>query len=81
MLEADPPNLDGARETARRAMRAGNREAEAISRLNALLGENNKRIKTVAPSTKESSPETTGVPDDARTTSVDFNQAIERQGL
>src|SRR5215471_18442900 len=37
MLAADPPNLEGARETARRAMRDGNRAAEVIARLRALF--------------------------------------------
>jgi len=33
MLEEDPPNVEGARETARRTIRDSNRAAEAISRL------------------------------------------------
>lgn len=37
MLDADPPNIDGARETARRAIRDGNRAAEVITRLRALF--------------------------------------------
>jgi PAS domain S-box-containing protein len=37
LLAADPPNVDGARETARRAIRDGNRAAEVISRLRALF--------------------------------------------
>ena len=37
MLTADPPNLDGAREAARRAIRDGNRASEVISRLRALF--------------------------------------------
>ena len=37
MLAADSPNLEGARETARRTIRASNRAAEAVSRLRALL--------------------------------------------
>ena len=37
MLGADPPNLDGARETARRTIRDGNRAAEVIARLRALF--------------------------------------------
>jgi len=36
MLSADPPNLDGARETARRTLRDGNRASEVITRLRAL---------------------------------------------
>ena len=38
MLEADPPNLEGARETARRTIRDGNRASEVITRLRALFG-------------------------------------------
>jgi PAS domain S-box-containing protein len=38
MLAADPPNVDGARETARRTIRDGNRASEVISRLRALYG-------------------------------------------
>jgi hypothetical protein len=33
MLLADPPNVEGARETSRRAIRASKRAAEAVSRL------------------------------------------------
>jgi PAS domain S-box-containing protein len=38
MLAANPPNVDGARETARRTIRDGNRAAEVITRLRALYG-------------------------------------------
>ena len=37
MLAADPPNVDGARETARRTIRDGNRASEVIKRLRALF--------------------------------------------
>ena len=37
MLAADPPNIDGACETARRAIRDGNRAAEVIGRLHQLF--------------------------------------------
>jgi signal transduction histidine kinase len=37
MLAADPPNIDGARETARRAIRDGNRASDVITRLRALF--------------------------------------------
>ena len=37
MLAADPPNIDGARETARRTIRDANRAAEVITRLRALF--------------------------------------------
>jgi len=60
MLAADPPNVEGARETARRAIRDSNRAAEAGSRLHALLNETDKGIKTVAPSMKGSSTATPG---------------------
>ena len=37
MLDADPPNVDGARETARRTIRDGNRASDVIARLRALF--------------------------------------------
>jgi PAS domain S-box-containing protein len=37
MLDATPPNIDGARETARRTIRDGNRATEVIARLRALF--------------------------------------------
>jgi C4-dicarboxylate-specific signal transduction histidine kinase len=37
MLGADPPNIDGARETARRTIRDGNRAAEVVTRLRTLF--------------------------------------------
>jgi PAS domain S-box-containing protein len=37
MLAADPPNIDGARTTAQRTMRDGNRASEVIQRLRALF--------------------------------------------
>jgi PAS domain S-box-containing protein len=37
MLAADPPNIDGALETARRTIRDGNRAADVITRLRALF--------------------------------------------
>jgi signal transduction histidine kinase len=37
MLAADPPNVDGARETARRTIRDGNRATDVITRLRALF--------------------------------------------
>jgi PAS domain S-box-containing protein len=47
MLNADPPNLDGARETARRAIRDGNRASDVIKRLRALFGKSDAAIETV----------------------------------
>jgi C4-dicarboxylate-specific signal transduction histidine kinase len=38
MLDCDPPDIAGARETARRTLRDGNRAADVISRLRALFG-------------------------------------------
>jgi C4-dicarboxylate-specific signal transduction histidine kinase len=46
MLAADPPNVDGARETARRTIRDGNRASDVIVRLRALFG---KRQFTMEP--------------------------------
>ena len=37
MLAADPPNIEGARETARRTIRDGNRASDVITRLRALF--------------------------------------------
>src|SRR5215472_10019778 len=37
MLSADPPNIAGARETARRTIRDGNRASDVITRLRALF--------------------------------------------
>ena len=37
MLDADPPNLEGARETVRRTIRDGNRASDVITRLRALF--------------------------------------------
>ena len=37
MLDSDPPNLEGARETARRIIRDGNRASEVVARLRALF--------------------------------------------
>src|SRR3954463_14731740 len=38
MLAADPPNIEGARETAKRTIRDGNRASEVITRLRTLFG-------------------------------------------
>ena len=43
MLAADPPNVDGARETARRTIRDGNRAANVITRLRSLFGRKGTR--------------------------------------
>jgi len=44
MLDADPPNVDGARETAKRTIRDGRRAADVITRLRALF--TNKEVAT-----------------------------------
>jgi PAS domain S-box-containing protein len=41
MLDASPPNLEGARETSRRTIRDGNRASEVITRLRALFSKKN----------------------------------------
>jgi signal transduction histidine kinase len=45
MLAADPPNVDGARETARRTIRDGNRASEVIKRLRALFSKQEAAIE------------------------------------
>lgn len=47
MLAADPPNIDGARETARRTIRDGNRAADVIARLRSLFGKKDTAVETV----------------------------------
>jgi signal transduction histidine kinase len=47
MLAADPPNVDGARETARRTIRDGNRASDVISRLRSLYGKKDPTIESV----------------------------------
>ena len=47
MLAADPPNVEGARETARRTIRDGNRASEVIARLRALFAKKEARIEAV----------------------------------
>jgi len=41
MLDGNPPNVEGARETARRTIRDGNRASEVITRLRALFNKQN----------------------------------------
>jgi PAS domain S-box-containing protein len=45
MLAADPPNVDGARETARRTIRDGNRASEVVTRLRALYAKKDPAIE------------------------------------
>lgn len=47
MLNADPPNIDGARETARRTIRDGNRASDVITRLRSLFGKKNAPMEAV----------------------------------
>ncbi len=47
MLAADPPNVDGARETARRTIRDGERAADVITRLRALFSKKDATIESV----------------------------------
>ncbi|HTQ95217.1 MAG TPA: PAS domain S-box protein [Candidatus Acidoferrum sp.] len=45
MLDAHPPNVDGARETARRTIRDGNRASEVVTRLRALFSKKNATLE------------------------------------
>jgi len=47
MLDGDPPNLDGARETVRRSLRDGNRASDVIARLRALFSKKEFTLETV----------------------------------
>ncbi len=47
MLAADPPNVDGARETARRTIRDANRASEMITRLRALFSKKSAVIQSM----------------------------------
>jgi PAS domain S-box-containing protein len=47
MLAAEPPNVDGARETARRTIRDGNRASEVITRLRALFSRKDQTSEPV----------------------------------
>jgi PAS domain S-box-containing protein len=47
MLAADPPNVDGARETARRTIRDGNRASDVITRLRALFSKQDAAAEAV----------------------------------
>jgi PAS domain S-box-containing protein len=47
MLDADPPNLQGARETARRTIRDGNRASEIITRLRALFSKKSAAFESI----------------------------------
>jgi PAS domain S-box-containing protein len=47
MLAADPPNIAGARETARRTIRDGNRASDVITRLRALFRKQDATVESV----------------------------------
>jgi len=47
MLDSDPPNVDGARETARRTIRDGNRTSEVVTRLRDLFKKKNGAAEPV----------------------------------
>ena len=47
MLSASPPNVEGARETARRTIRDGNRASEVITRLRALFSKKEAAVELV----------------------------------
>jgi PAS domain S-box-containing protein len=47
MLNADPPNVEGARETARRTIRDGNRASDVITRLRALFARKSYTVEPV----------------------------------
>ncbi len=47
MLAADPPNVEGARETVRRAIRDGNRASEVITRLRTLFSKKEATTESV----------------------------------
>jgi signal transduction histidine kinase len=47
MLAADPPNLDGARATAQRTLRDGNRASEVIQRLRSLFAQKQPKTEPV----------------------------------
>ena len=47
MLAADPPNVDGARETAQRTIRDGNRMSDVITRLRALFSKKEPTTESV----------------------------------
>ena len=47
MLDADPPNVDGARETAKRTIRDGRRAADVIARLRALFSKQDAATELV----------------------------------
>src|SRR3989442_343940 len=47
MLDADPPNVDGARETAKRTIRDGNRASDVVTRLRALFSKKELTLESL----------------------------------
>src|SRR5262249_12591883 len=47
MLDSDPPNVEGARDTARRTIRDGNRAADVLSRLRTLYSKKEFTLETL----------------------------------
>jgi PAS domain S-box-containing protein len=47
MLDSNPPNVDGARETARRTIRDGNRASDVVTRLRALFRNKDAAVESV----------------------------------
>ena len=47
MLDADPPNVEGARETARRTIRDGNRASDVITRLRAMFSKKELSLESL----------------------------------
>jgi PAS domain S-box-containing protein len=68
MLNGEPPNVDGARETARRTIRDGNRASEVITRLRALY------------SKKEFTPELLDLNEATRSNCIDVERSSEESG-
>jgi PAS domain S-box-containing protein len=69
MLSAEPPNIEGARETARRTIRDGNRASDVITRLRTLY------------SKKQPSPETMDLNEAAREVAALLLSEIQRNGV
>jgi PAS domain S-box-containing protein len=69
MLDATPPNLEGARETARRTIRDGNRASDVITRLRTLY------------SKKEPTVESTDLNETAREVTALTSTEIQRNGV
>ena len=69
MLSADPPNIDGARETVRRTIRDGNRASDVITRLRALY------------SKKEPAPESMDLNEATREVTALSMSDLERSGV